>query len=222
MTEYGLQHENEEIIDSKLGCLPINVCQNSINNLNGNTSWKYDCNQYDIINKLIYNSHNCVGYQLMDIYDIDMFKYHKDIIKCNNQCQHYLKIKEYDVNDIYGCNEEIKNEYNYNEFIFGLGCHSFWINDNTKHSIKRECTNSSYFVEKFDNENCFGSPYGQYLVNDGCAQIDIKLYNDTFSYLSFMEIIECGFIKDNDDNAHSFIHKLNQIFVIIIIIIYIY
>lgn len=225
MTEsYSLQHgNNEQKIDSRDACLPVNVCQNSKYNLHGNTSWKYNCDQYGIINKFVYNSHDCIGYQLDDIYNVDMFKYQKDIIECNNECKQYLKIKEYDVNDINGCNEEIKDEYNYNEFIFGLGCHSFWINDNTQHSIKRDCTNSSYSVTKYDNGNCDGLPYGEYLVNDGCSFVDIKLYNNSFSYLSFIEIIECGLDQnqDDNDNVYSLTNKINEIFFIIFCIYFV-
>ena len=214
--EYGeaaLKHKNQQKIDSKQACIPVNVCQNSYDKLQGNTSWKYNCDEHEIINKFVYNEHDCVGYQLYDIFDTEMFEYQRDIISCN-ECRNYLKIREYDVNDIDGCDEGKKNEYNYDEVIFSLGCHSFWIDDGIKHSIKRTCTNESYFVEKYDNGHCGGLAYGEYQVNEGCDFVDIKLHNDSFSYLSLIEIMECGLIKNN--NADS-LNKVNEIFFLSVI-----
>eukprot|EP01084_Bolivina_argentea_P260808 440563_1 len=178
-------------------CIPINVCQNQYSKQNGNSSWKYICNINDSKSMLQYNSRNCVTENADNIFDddLDLFNHQKDVINCN-KCDNYLKIKQYEVD--MECNEENKRNYNWNEYIFPLGCHSFWFNNDIKHSISRDCTDSSYSVRKYSNGNCMGQPYGEYMVKKGCSIVEIFMYNKTYFHPSLIEIEKC-----DENNAES-------------------
>ena len=231
----GIQKKEISLIQKQQACLPVDVCQNSYDNLYGNTSWKYHCDEYEIKTKYFYHNHECRDYELDEIMNENEFEYQKDIIICNDvgrnntelsssSCDEYLKIKEYDVSNEIGCDEEYKNEYDYKEFIFGLGCHSFWIDNDTKHSIKRSCTNSSYSVEKYLNGHCGGKQYGGYTVNDGCDIVDIQLFDKNYSYLSLIEIVKCGLIEDNGNiKDFEMLNIMKQIcFIFLFLLLFMY
>ncbi len=199
-------------------CVPINVCQNQHSKQNGNSSWKYVCNEDDSKSMLQYNSHNCVTNEVNDSFDGDLFNHQKNVINCNN-CNKYLKIKQYDVNKYnIECNEKNKHNYNWNEYIFPLGCYSFWYNNDVKHSIRRECTNSSYSVRKYSNGDCHGQPYGDYSVKEGCSIVEIFMHNSTDFHISLMEILKCG-----ENGAHCVIRDKPMIlFVISFVLLFIF
>eukprot|EP01083_Nonionella_stella_P182689 657997_1 len=207
-----------------MACLPVNECQNQYHIHNGNSSWQYVCNnETDMKSKVFYKNQNCAQQDVNDIFDMGSFEHQHDIVNCN-ECNTFLKIKEYDVSmEDTTCDETNTNDYNWNEIIFGLGCHSFrYGNGEMRHSLKRSCTNTSYSVRKYSNANCSGTQYGEYTVHEGCYTVDIFMFDKTYSYESFIQIEKCGMTDMSDDSDRLKMTTISRCIISLILYLFLY
>merc|ERR1712019_230105 len=96
----------------------------------------------------------------------------------------------------------VMNGRNWNENIFALGCHSLSYDAHNDHSVYMSCTDSSYSVAKYVSDDCSGESYGEYTAHNGCQRVDLSLYGEPFSFLSLIEIEECGMVSLERNGAN--------------------
>ena len=203
----------------KTACLPTNVCQNEYDQLHGNSSWQYICNEIGTKLRAYYHSHDCMPNNLKNIFDSQLFEHQKDIIRCTDECRKYLNIKAYDVgDDETECDELKKDNLSWSEDILPMGCHSFWYDEHNKHSVYITCTHSSFTVTKYIADDCNGEHYAKYTVNDGCEMLEITVYDETFSYLSLVDIQECHMMNVGKACALNSAYCIMRLMLLIIII----